>query len=109
METVEEKTLETSQHIVILKNTRFAPNNSAGQDKSSISARRYQTDTGDDSILDRSHQSNKRPPKNFKSITGGDAATMDKSKIVDVSNPDSTEIDFSLTQNLTHMNQTALN
>lgn len=53
--------------------------------------------------------SSKRAPKNFKSITGGETAAMEKSKIVDQSNPDSTEIDFNLTQNLTQMNQTTLN
>lgn len=63
----------------------------------------------ENSVLERSELSAKRGLKTFKSITGGETSVIEKSKINDQTNPDCTEIDFNLTQNLTQMNQTALN
>lgn len=84
---------DNKQQIPILKQSRFSQSNQPTQ---ALSARRYEQEAEENSVLEKSDFS-KKAPKNFKSITGGDA-TMEKSQAMDQTNADCTEIDFNLTQ-----------
>lgn len=64
LEMIEEKSMETSTQIIVLKGNKFGQKKGI-DDKPSHSARRYECDVDENSVLEKSQISAKTGPKPF--------------------------------------------